>query len=600
MTLGKPRRPLLLTLLVVGVIAAIVFGAAIPLYTGQKAATVTSSQSNSTQSQSLSSGSFVSLSNAIPLPSTQGRIDHMSVDLSRGLLFVAGFGNNTIGIVDIKSGHLVGSIGGLDNPQGVSYVPDAGRLFVSNAGDGALSVFDGESFAPLGRIALAGDADNMRYDSGTRLLYVGYGSGGMAAVNTTSNSVVMTSALPAHPESFQVEKDGRAAYVNVPTANLIVVVDKITGDPILNRSISGSNFPMAIDEAGERLFVGTRTPPELMVFDTSTPSLRSVANLTIAGDPDDIFYDQARGLVYVSCGEGFLEVVRQADSGHYSLAQTIATAPGARTSLFVPESGSIYVGVPPSTGQQAEILVYAFGQAGVSSTSSTSSTSPIAPTPTAALLSVTPGHGPSGLDVNLAGNGYVPGVTYQVCIGGYGNATCGFRYTSADYLTTIDEFAMLGSFVADSAGSIPAGTTVTVPDLFGGTYLIGVVPDGKGVFFVSAPFKVEPPTLSVGLVTVAAGASVTLTGGGYAPSTTYTVCFVPVGTVDCGYTGDREETPPGFHLGTFAADAAGSIPSGTVMVIPLRPPGQYAIGVFQVSGGYILISEVQFTVTAAG
>lgn len=520
----------------------------------------------------------------------------MSVDVTRGLLFVAAYGNNTVGVVDYKAGRLLRSIGNLNSPQGVAWIPEAGRLYVSNAGDGTVDIFNGSSFAPAGKVTLSGDADNLRYDSGTRLLYVGYGSGGIASINTTSDSAVIAKALPAHPESFQLDsRSGGTVYVNVPPSNLIVTFDRKTGSSISNRSMTGSNFPMALDEADGRLFVGTRSPPELRVLDTSTPALRSVANITIASDADDIFFDAAHGLVYVSCGQGYLEVIGQAGPSGYSVVQTIATAAGARTSLFVPELGSLFVAVPAGAGQQAEILVYVVASVGASSTSSTSA----APIPTSASLSVSPAKGPSGLLVTLSGSGYFPGARYQVCVGGFANHSCGFEYTSADYATTIDNFAIMGSFKADSAGNIPLGTKVAIPDLFGRGYSLGAVQDGGYSFFVSTPFTVEAPTLSLGAVAAQPRANMTLAGRGYAPSTTYTVCMVPAGTVDCGYTGDREETPPGVFLGTFTADANGNIPSGVKVTIPLLPPGEEAIGVFLPSGGYILISEAQFTLTAA-
>jgi WD40 repeat protein len=591
------RKSLLLTFVGVAVLAAIIAGLAVPLYGPTTSTKSTSSQVGSTLSQNpSSSGSFLTLSSTIPLPSTQGRIDHMAVDLSHGLLFVACYANNTVGIVDLKSGHLLRSIGGLSNPQGVAWVPDVGKLFVSDAGDGTVYIYNGGSFAQAGKVTLPGDADNLRYDSGTRLLYVGYGSGGIASINTTTNSVVSIRALPAHPESFQLEAHGRAAYANVPPANLVVAFDKVTGNSISNRSMTGSNFPMALDEAGGRLFVGTRSPPELRVLDTSAPSLMSVANVTIAGDPDDIFYDSAHGALYVSCGQGILEVIKQIDAYHYSRAQTIATGAGARTSLLVPELGSLYVAVPAGAGQQAEVLVFSLGNAGVSSTTSSSTT--LAPVPTSATLSIAPGSGPTGLFVTFSGSGYFPGATYQVCVGAFGNASCGFQYTSAAYATTIDELATLGSFTADSSGNIPAGTRMAIPDLFGRSYSLGVAREGENVFFVSEPFTVRSPTLSIGVVTTVPRVNVTLTGTGYAPLTTYTVCMVPVGTVDCGYTGDREETPPGIYIGTFTADSNGSIPSGTKVMIPLLPPGQESIGVFMPSGGFILITQVQFTLTA--
>lgn len=514
----------------------------------------------------------------------------MAVDLQRGLLFVAALGNDSVGIANIRSGQLTNSITGLSAPQGLVFAPYNEKLYVSNGGNGTLSVFDSRNITLLETLSFpGGDADNMRLDAASKALYVGYGSGGIAKVDTSTDKITNEFPLPGHPEAFEIQASTQTIFVNVPTANLIETINSSTGISLSNFSLraNSANFPMTLDPADGRLFVATRSPAQLLVFDTSTPSLKSVANLTIAGDPDDIFFDSVRGLVYVSCGQGTLEVVRQSDPNHYSLAQTISTAPGARTSLFVPELDSIFVAAPASGGQQAEILVY-----GLSPSSAT------APIPTSATLSVTPATGPSGLVATISGAGYVPGVKYQVCLGG--NSTCGLEYSSGGYIANIGKFATLGSFTADSAGRVPSGTTVTIPDLFGGDYSIGVVPYGQEAFFVSAAFFVVTPTLFLSATAAAAGSSLTLTGSGYAPSTTYTVCVVPSGTVDCAYSGDREEEPPGYLVGSFTADAGGNIPAGTKVTTPLQPPIQAAVGVFMPSAGNILISETQFTVTAAG
>jgi len=599
------RRPK--AALTIAIAAILVLSAVAASYLVIRLPSQTASSSTSTVS---SQATTLALSGTFSLQGTQGRVDHMAVDLREGVLYVAALGNNSVGVVDIASSRLVKAITNLSAPQGVAFDPTNGKLFVSNAGDGTLSVYNSKNLTLRDKVSFpGGDADNLRLDAANRFLYVGYGSGnvgGIAKVNATSDKVVQEFPLPGHPESFQVQANNQLIFVNVPTANILEMINGSTGRSVSNYTLGANtgNFPMALDEADARLFVATRSPSLLMVFDTSTPSLKRVANVTIAGDPDDIFYDSARSLVYVSCGQGSLEVIKQSDPNHYSVAQTIATASGARTSLFLPELGSIFVAVPASTGQQAEILTYGFGAASISSTSpssSLSSTTTIitsAPIPSSASLSVTPSSGPSGLVVSLAGKGFVPGVTYQVCVGGFGNSTCGFQYVSADYITTIDQLATLGSFTADSAGDIPAGTMVTIPDLLGGGYLIGVVPYGAGVTFVSTPFKVETPTLSLSAVSIVSGGKVTLAGSGYAPSTTYTVCVVPPGTVDCGYTGDREEVPPGFWIGNFTTDAAGNIPQGTTLTTPLQPAQQDEVGVFMPALGFILIAEAQFTVTA--
>src|SRR6266550_721962 len=250
-------------------------------------------KTRSSTSSDSSSATILALSRAIPIQGTQGRIDHMALDLQKGLLFVAAYGNNSVAIVDLRSGRLIRSITGLSSPQGVAFAPDSGKLYVSNAGDGTVGVFDTRDFTLMQKISFpGGDADNLRVDSVNRLLYVGYGSGGIAKIDTTSDEIVREFPLPGHPESFQVQARGQLIFVNVPTANIVEAINMSSGMSVLNHTLSAgsANFPLALDEADGRLFLATRSPPELLVFDTSTPSLRSVANVAITGDPDDIFY----------------------------------------------------------------------------------------------------------------------------------------------------------------------------------------------------------------------------------------------------------------------------------------------------------------------
>src|SRR6266704_2998450 len=119
---------------------------------------------------------------AVALPGVQGRIDHLSVDLNNQRLFVAALGNNTIEIIDLKTSKRIHSIPGLAEPQGVLYVPPVSRLYVANAGDGSLRIFDGSSFQLLKSIAFEDDADTLRYDSGDNQVWVGYGSGALGAI----------------------------------------------------------------------------------------------------------------------------------------------------------------------------------------------------------------------------------------------------------------------------------------------------------------------------------------------------------------------------------------------------------------------------------
>lgn len=297
----------------------------------------------------------------IPLPGVGGRIDHLSVDVKGQRLFVSALGNNTIEVLDLAAGRRVHQIAGLDEPQGVLYVPEVNRIFVANARDGTVKLFDGASYRLLDTLHFANDADNLRYDQTARQVWVGYGDGDLAAIDAATGKRLGDIPLKGHPESFQLEKSGTRIFVNVPDAEQIAVVDRRKRVVAATWPVTEalSNFPMALDEADHRLLVVTRRPARLLVIDTESGKILSSA--PSVGDADDVFYDSARHRAYVSGGEGFVDVfarTRPDDPDHYQRIEQIPTAAGARTSFFVPELGRLYLAVPHRETQQAEILVF--------------------------------------------------------------------------------------------------------------------------------------------------------------------------------------------------------------------------------------------------
>lgn len=293
----------------------------------------------------------------VPLTNVEGRIDHLAVDLRQQRLFVAALGNNTVEVIDLAAMRVFKSIGGLHEPQGIRYLPDQHRIVVANGGDGAVVFFDDASLAEAHTTPLSGDADNVRYDSQARRVYVGY-AGGALGVLDTEGTHLGDVPLTGHPESFQLETSGPRIFVNVPSSGYVAVVDrnKLSVTTTWPVTAAGANFPMALDEPNHRVFIGCRRPARLLVYDTTTGRL--VTDLEVAGDTDDVFYDEATKRIYVSGGEGFITVLRQDGPDRYRTIQKLATAAGARTSLFVPELRRLFLAVPHRDAQRAEIRVY--------------------------------------------------------------------------------------------------------------------------------------------------------------------------------------------------------------------------------------------------
>ena len=297
------------------------------------------------------------LEKTIELPDVQGRIDHMSVDVKGQRLFVSALGNNTVEVIDVKAGKRVKTITGLAEPQGALYVPETDRLYIANAKDGSVRIFDGTSYALLKTIDYGEDADNLRYDPGRKRVYVGYGSGALGEIDAQGNKSGEIK-FDSHPESFQLEKDSGKIYVNLPESRKVVVVDreKRAVTATWRTGMAFANYPMALDEKDHRVFVVTRMPARLVVFNTNDGSI--IQKLSAIGDCDDVFYDAARKRIYATGGEGGISVFEQQDADHYRESGRISTVKGARTGFFSSELDRLFVAVRRQGSQPAEIRVF--------------------------------------------------------------------------------------------------------------------------------------------------------------------------------------------------------------------------------------------------
>jgi DNA-binding beta-propeller fold protein YncE len=298
----------------------------------------------------------LTLEGIIPLGMVKGRIDHLAFDPSRKRLFVAELGNNTVAVADIQNKKLERRLTGFDEPQGIGFVPQSDLVFIANGGNGVVEMRRGSDLFLLKRIALGSDADNIRIDGSGQVL-IGYGYGAIAVLDAATGEKRRDIALAAHPESFQIEPQSLRLFVNEPKAFRIAVIDRGSGKETAQWGESGaaSNFPMALDAEGQRLFVAYRLPTLLTAFDTKTGEL--IARDATCGDADDIFYDKTRKRVYVICGDGSLSVLDASGTKPRELSR-LATRSGARTGVYAPEADLLFVAAPQRGRAEAEILVY--------------------------------------------------------------------------------------------------------------------------------------------------------------------------------------------------------------------------------------------------
>ena len=292
----------------------------------------------------------------ISLGEVRGRIDHLALDVSRQRLYVAELGNDTVGVVDLRERKLIRTLTGLKEPQGIGYVASTDTVYVANSYDGSVRPFQGPDLRAAERIDLGDDADNVRVQDAAQQVVVGYGDGALAILDAVSRTKIADIRLKAHPESFRIEATGGHIYVNVPRAHEIAIVDQATHRQTGSWPTGelSANFPLALDESHQRVLAVFRHPAVLGVFQAQDG--RRIATVQTCGDSDDLFVDPKRSLIYVICGEGYVEVFAAHAASYASLGR-IATLPGARTGLFIPEIDRLVVAARARGSEPASVWV---------------------------------------------------------------------------------------------------------------------------------------------------------------------------------------------------------------------------------------------------
>ncbi len=285
------------------------------------------------------------LERAIALPGVKGRIDHLAIDLAGRRLFVAEVANGSVEVIDLAVGKSRARIGGLNEPQGIAWLPAIGE-FVVACGDGTVHFFSGGDNHETATIALGSDADDVRVDDRNGQVIVGYGDGGLAVIDPAAHRVVSRVTFGGHPEGFEVS--GGKAWVNVPDDGAVLALD-LDGGKVLARWPTGAhrhNFPMALAPNAGEIAIAYRLPAALARIDTA--SGKTMAIQGACGDSDDLYLAGRRTLVV--CGAGHVDVV----ADNQTVAR-VATRGGARTGLYSPELGSLFVALPARNDRPAAI-----------------------------------------------------------------------------------------------------------------------------------------------------------------------------------------------------------------------------------------------------
>ena len=304
----------------------------------------------------------------IPMPNVKGRIDHMDVDVKGKRLFVAGLENGSLEVVDLRAGKWLKSIPGFKKTQGVAYVRSLNKVFVASGDDGMLRVFRGDTLDLLDAIKLDLGPNRVAYDAHAELLYVGYGGkdagkdyGQVGVIDAKADKHIGDIKVEAHPAELLLDQSGKTLFVFVSAASKVQVVDTNKREVVSTWPVSSQrNGDGAFDEKTHRLFIGTRTPPQMLVMDSQTG--KEIASLPTVEGMDGVYFDAGHKRVYVSGGRdqgvGYVFAYQQNDADHYETIAKMPTRSGSGTSFWSWELRQYYVAAPANDHEEAAILVF--------------------------------------------------------------------------------------------------------------------------------------------------------------------------------------------------------------------------------------------------
>jgi DNA-binding beta-propeller fold protein YncE len=282
-----------------------------------------------------------------------GGWDYIVPDPANHRIFIGR--QNRVMVVDVNTGSLLGEVTGVNGAHGTAIVGPAGHGFATAGQDGAVIMFDLKSFKVLGKIPAAEDADAIIYDSVSNRVFTFNGDAHSSTViDPAAGSRVTDISLGGKPEYGASAGDGKV-YANLTDTSEVVEIDAKSATVSRRWSTAPCKQPvaMAIDTAHHRLFSGCRSGV-LAVSDYQAGKV--VTTAPIGTGVDGAGYDPASSDAFASNADGTLTVIHQDSPDHYTVTQTLQTAPGSRNMGLDPTTHRIYIaaakfGPAPANGR---------------------------------------------------------------------------------------------------------------------------------------------------------------------------------------------------------------------------------------------------------
>ena len=270
-----------------------------------------------------------------------GGFDYISIDSSARRLYVSH--GTQVEVLDADNGKIIGTIADTPGVHGAAIAAAFKHGFTSNGREHKVSMFDTTTLQLIKKIDVGRGPDGIYYDDRTKRVFTNnHGSHDITAIDASSGEVVGTVAAKGDGEQANIGKDG-LIYVNSEDTAEVIAFDPKSLEVKQRFPIGVAKTPtgLAYDAKTNRLFIGCRNEPKMVVMDAATGKV--INSFPIGAGVDYAGFDPDAHLIFFSCGDGNLSIYREKSADVYEDAGAVKTQPSAKTMAFDPKTKKIFL-----------------------------------------------------------------------------------------------------------------------------------------------------------------------------------------------------------------------------------------------------------------
>jgi PQQ-dependent catabolism-associated beta-propeller protein len=185
-------------------------------------------------------------------------------------LFVTNEKDNTVSVIDSRTGVLETTLELGNRPRGIGLSPDHKTLYVALSGDNAIGRVDVATLEILESLGAGDDPETFDVHPNGNL-YLSNEDGAKATVmNPSTGEIIQEIRVGLEPEGVAVSPDGTRVLVTSESTNMVHVIDTAAHKVVTNILVAARPRGLAFSHDGLRAYVSSEIGNEVAIIDTKT------------------------------------------------------------------------------------------------------------------------------------------------------------------------------------------------------------------------------------------------------------------------------------------------------------------------------------------